>query len=222
MDPVINLIMIITGKFRSTGSVSFVKPLTIGDFYGGGYYAGDFTLTPNGGVAQYRLIVSPKSSGETTSGWGNTSGVTTSEIDGWANSNLLNSAANPPAAFCRGLTINGYNDWYWPARYELELLYYNLKPTTTNNVTYRFRNSGDNLYAIPPRNTAYGTQVPAQTSVSLFKSTGSEAFDATYYWGSTNEYPSAPYCFFMSMSNGDLNFGSGGSLRIRAVRRVAI
>ena len=101
-------------------------------------------------------------------------------------------------------------------------MYYNLKPTTTNNVTYRFRNSGDNLYAIPPRNVAYGLQVPAQTTVSLFRSTGSETFGAVYHNASTNEYTSAPYTFFFSMSNGDLNFGSGGTFTVRAVRRVAI
>ena len=51
------------------------------------------------------------------------------------NSTNMNNASHPAAQFCEGLTIGGFSDWYMPARNELEICYYNLKPTTQNNNT---------------------------------------------------------------------------------------
>lgn len=197
-------------------------PTVIGQAFGGGFYAGQVSYTATG-VADYYLIVAPKSTGQTGPvGFGNTAGVTTSEIDGFANSNLLNSPSNPPAYFCRGLTIGGYNDWYMPARYELEILYYYLKPTTQNNVTYTFRDSGTNRYAVPPRTGPYGLQNPSRTTASDFQSPNAQAFDASAYQASTNEAPSSDFIYRMLFTNADLNFASGGSYRVRAIRRVPV
>jgi hypothetical protein len=35
----------------------------------------------------------------------------------------------PSAHFCNNLTVGGFTDWYMPAKNELEVCYYNLKPT---------------------------------------------------------------------------------------------
>jgi hypothetical protein len=86
------------------------------------------------------------------------------------------------------VTVSGYNDWYLPAKNELEILYYNLKPSTTGNDN----NSGVNPNAVPARASNYTTGVPGRTSSTLFQSGGSEAFSTVnYYWSST-ENPSNP------------------------------
>jgi hypothetical protein len=128
-----------------------------------------------------------------------------------------NSTVYPAAHFCNDLVIGGFSDWYMPAKNELEVCYYNLKPTTTNNVTV----SGINPNAVPARASNYTTGNPAQTTAANFKSTGTEDFDASFYWASTE--------FSSSLAN-RTNFGNGyqGSgykyfaTRVRAVRRVAV
>lgn len=91
------------------------------------------------------------------------------------------SAVHPVADYCVGLTINGYSDWYLPALYELEIAYYNLKPTTESNTTSHSINS----YAVPQRGSNYTAGNPTQTSVADFQSGGAEAFLAVGHWSST-------------------------------------
>ena len=88
---------------------------------------------------------------------------------------------HPVADYCFGLTINGYSDWYLPALYELEIAYYNLKPTTESNTT----SHGINSYAVPQRGSNYTAGNPTQTSVADFQSGGAEAFLAVGHWSST-------------------------------------
>jgi hypothetical protein len=63
-----------------------------------------------------------------------------SDFDGKANTDLMMSliadstysaGAFPAAQFCADLSIGGHTDWYLPARYELDIAYFNLKPSTT-------------------------------------------------------------------------------------------
>ena len=110
----------------------------IGAAYEGGFFAGAISHTANG-VATHLLIVAPAASGY-NGGTGlalKTSNTSTAGTDnafnGSVNSANMNNASNPAAQYCEGLTIDGYSDWYLPARYELEIAYYNLKPTTTSN-----------------------------------------------------------------------------------------
>jgi hypothetical protein len=97
---------------------------------------------------------------------------TASVVDGAANtaSMIAQSAGEPtyfPAAwFADNLTTGGFTDWYVPARFELEILYYYLKPTTEDNYTL---GEGNN-YAVPPRPDPYTAGSPAQTSVVSFQS----------------------------------------------------
>lgn len=195
-------------------------PTTIGQSYGGGYYAGKIT---QGGV-EYYLVVAPKASGEATRQWKTSDTSTTgtaSVINGPSNTNNMNNTTHPAAYFCAGLVINGYDDWYMPAQNELEVMYYNLKPTTTSNVT----SSGINANAVPARSTNYTTTVPAQTSAAIFRSGGSEAFGAVYYNSSTEftNGVSVWRALGQSFSNGDqAQISKTQTTAVRAVRRVAV
>jgi hypothetical protein len=196
--------------------------LTIGQPFGGGYYTGQIS-TAGTGVADYYLIVSPQSTGESPSGPYKTSNTddpgATSAIDGPANSIAINDAAHPPAFFCKALTIGGYTDWYMPAFQELEICYYNLKPTTQANVT----TTGINPYAVPPRASNYTSGNPAQTTATDFQSGGIQMFSNNYNWSSTQNGASNAY--MKRFTNGTL-FSSAlkaaNSFPTRAVRRVPV
>lgn len=201
-----------------TTAASF-GPTVIGQAYGGGYYAGKI----NDGGTQYYLIVAPKASGENSSKqWkttNDTTAGTTSLIAGPTNSANMNNASHPAAQFCEALTIGGYSDWYMPAKNELEVCYYFLKPTTTANNT----SSGSNANAVSPEpiSTNYTAGSPAQTSATIFRSGNSEAFAAGLYWSSTEN--AASFAWFQYFDDGtqsyDLKFNS---YYVRAVRRVAV
>lgn len=207
-----------SSTFSFTTAASF-GPTTIGEAFGGGFYAGKI----NDGGTQYYLIVAPKSSGENSSKqWkttNDTTSGTSSVIAGPTNSANMNNASHPAAQFCEGLTIGGYSDWYLPAKNELEVLYYFLKPTTTaNNTSY-----GSNANAVSPQpiSTNYTAGSPAQTSATAFRSGGAEAFAADYYWSST-EY-SATYAWTQNFNIGyQFNDFKTSSTYVRAVRRLAI
>lgn len=201
-----------------TTAASF-GPTTIGEAYQGGYYAGKI----NDGGTQYYLIVAPKASGHISNKLWKTSQTTTagttSVIAGPTNSANMNNASHPAAQFCEGLTIGGYSDWYMPAKNELEVCYYFLKPDTTANYTY----SGSNANAVSPEpiSTKYTAGSPAQTTATAFKTEGTEAFAAYYYWSSTEA--NATDAWFHAFDAGDQNndFKDTGYY-VRAVRRVAV
>lgn len=196
-------------------------PTVIGQAFGGGFYAGQLSTTGTG-VADYYLIVAPKSTGQSSSlrakNFNTDTPGTDSTIDGPTNSLIChNTGQSPAASFCENLTIGGYTDWYWPAVYELELVYYNLKPTTTANVT------GGNPYSVPPRG-AYTTTNPAQTSVSDFQSGGVQAMDAANYWTSTQVNAGLWSNYVKDFNDGNGTAASTKSqLRpVRAVRRIPV
>jgi hypothetical protein len=194
--------------------------LVIGQAYEGGFFAGKISTAGNG-IADYNLVIAPKSTGEDTSIQWQTSSTSTpgtsSVIDGPTNSSNMNNASHPAAQFCEGLSIGGYSDWYMPAQNELEVCYYNLKPTTVNNNT----SSGTNTNAVPSRGSNYTTSTPAQTTATDFKSGNSQAFAAAAYWSSTES--SAADARQQSFSNGSQGSGAKTVVgHVRAVRRVAV
>ena len=164
-------------------------------------------------MAQYRIIVSPKSSGEAAllSYSGSQLSVPLAAcqtLTEGRRATLAMVAAGtsdtyPAAHFCNSLNIGGRTDWYLPARDELELCWRNLKPTTdsnyvgTNRPNYiDFKNlgafgdasasHGANLNSSPV-GAAYTASVPGRTDILAFRTGGTEAFvyDAYFYWSST-------------------------------------
>ena len=208
----------------SSASNSITTQPIIGQAYGGGFYAGQISTAGNG-VADYNLVVAPKASGDTTKEWKSSSSSTPgadSVIDGPQNTADMVAAGGSnvygAAHFCNDLVVGGFSDWYMPAKNELEICYYNLKPSTTSNDTIK---SGINANAVPSRSSNYTTGVPAQTLEAAFQTGGSEAFNASSYWSSSE---------FSDTRAWEQDFGDGEqedsskitALRVRAIRRVAI
>jgi hypothetical protein len=198
-------------------------PVPIGDAFGGGFFAGQISTAGNG-VASHNLVVAPLSTGQTQNQWKNTRTATPgadSDIDGPQNTADMvadgNSTVYPCAHFCNNAVIGGFSDWYMPAKNELEVCYFNLKPTTQSNNT----NSGINPNAVPARASKYTSGNPAQTSAAAFQSGGAEAFAAAAYWSSTEFSASNARFQYFNVGYQDNN-PKDGSLRVRAVRRVAV
>jgi hypothetical protein len=200
---------------------SFAGLPKIGDAYGGGFFAGQISSAGNG-IASYNLVVAPKSSGESSKQYKTTTTSTSgtdSVVDGQTNSSNMNDASHPAAQYCEGLTIGGFSDWYLPAKNELELLYFNLKPPSRNNAT----DSGANTNAVPSRASNYTAGNPGQTSVTAFQEDGTEALNTGspyYYWASTQNSSSlAEAQSFYNGSQGQRT--KTDSVDVRAVRRIA-
>jgi hypothetical protein len=200
-------------------------PVPIGDPFGGGFFAGQISTAGNG-VADYNLVIAPKSSGENLNIQWKTSNTTTagtsSVIDGPTNSSNMNNASHPAAQFCEGLSIGSFSDWYMPAKNELEVCYFNLKPTTTANNS----GSGTNINAVPSRGSNYTGGLPAtnpaQTAATDFQTGNTEAFAVgNDYWTST-EF-NASLGNYQSLNDGYQGVtGKSNNAYVRAVRRVAV
>jgi hypothetical protein len=198
-------------------------PTVIGQAYEGGFYAGQIGVSS---VATHYLVVGPVASAQNSSRRWKTSNTSTagtsSVIDGPSNSAAMNDASHPAAQFCEGLTIGGFSDWYMPAKNELEVCYFNLKPTTDANTTFP-SGSGINPNAVPSRGSNYPSGgPPTQTTAAAFiVTTGAEAFTADSYWSST-EY-SSTYAWQQYFSGGKQAYNiKADSIRVRAIRRVAV
>ena len=197
-------------------------PLVIGQAYEGGFFAGQISTAGNS-IADYNLVVGPVASAQNTSKQWKTSNTTTagttSVIDGPANSAAMNDATHPAAEFCEAVTAGGFTDWYMPAKNELEVCYYNLKPTTGNNQLA----SGINANAVPARASNYTIGTPPQTSAADFQSTGAEDFTTTgYYWSSTENSATSAWSQVFSSGYQYNLFQKTTSYPVRAIRRVAV
>jgi hypothetical protein len=191
----------------------------IGAALGGGFFAGQISTAGNG-IADYNLVVGPVASAQSTLQWkttNTTTAGTSSVIDGPANSTAMNNASHPAAQFCEGLTIGGFSDWYMPAKNELEVCYYNLKPGTASNST----SSGINSNSVPARASNYTAGTPAQTSSADFKSTGAEDYATAPYWSSTEFSATAASIQFFYDGN-QYTYGKSSPYRVRAIRRIAV
>ncbi len=201
---------------------TYTPPLpSIGAAYGGGFFAGQINVSGT----KYNLVVAPKASGENSSrAWGPTGTTTgiTSDINGPTNSASLSALGTDyqAARFCENLTIGGFSDWYLPAKNELEVLYYFLKPSTASNST----SSGSNANAVSPEpvSTTYTTGAPSQTVSGInFRLGESEAFVENVYWTSTEATNNTANRQSLEVgSQGGSNKGVG--YYVRAVRRIAV
>jgi hypothetical protein len=190
-------------------------PAIAGTPFEGGFYAGRYRI----GEDTFALIVSPKASGTLKGQWGklgkDVEGAR-SFGDGRANTGAMAAAGSALAKKAMALDINGFSDWYIPARDELELIYRHLKPTADAN----FRLSGDNPSATPPT-WPYSADAPTQTTDEAFRKGGAEALDDDWHWSST-QY-SALSAWVQTFSDGCQHLANkGGTGRARAVRRFKL
>ena len=242
--------MIIIGGGVSIGdgiSVIPERPTTIGQAFGGGYYAGLFNANADGsGIPTHYLIVAPKETGEMVDvPWSvvNTYYGASSYSDGPNNTSsiMANSVMTleaPAALFC-GDTCNqnggigGFTDWYMPALYELDVIYYFLKPNTTPNFTRG--GVGDNPCAVAPQpiNTYYTSGDPAVTSAGLFTQISGNQYFIPVNWEFPNQYASsteydAEYVRTVDFAEGatSLGFkvyqGLPSLYNVRAIRRIPV
>jgi len=210
------------GPSASSAASNSATPLpTIGDAFGGGFFAGQISTAGNS-IADYNLVVGPVASAQNSSKQWKTSASgttgTSSVIDGPANSAAMNDASHPAAQFCEAVNTGGYTDWYMPAQNELEVCYYNLKPTTQVNTT----GTGTNANAVPARASNYTTGTPAQTSATDFQGTGAEDFATVNYWSSTQSADTTRAWNRSFYNGGQNNPYKYFSLNVRAIRRVAV
>ena len=215
----INMSGALQAVFQNQRSFGPPPPGAIGSAYEGGFYAGQIGVA---GVATHYLVIAPRSSGQSASKQWKTTATTTSGtssvIDGPTNSANMNDASHPAAQFCEGLSIGGFSDWYMPAQNELEVCYYNLKPTTTSNLT----SSGTNTNAVPSRGSNYTAGTPAQTSADSFITGNSEALFPPSYWSSTENTTTLGWVQSSNSGNQYGNNKANASPYVRAVRRVAV
>jgi hypothetical protein len=226
-------------SWQITGKQKF--PAVIGEPFGGGFFAGYISHTADGNPT-HALIVAPRAAGATGGGYTLTTNPkwadetvdvpahdtligASSNFDGKANTDLMMSliadstysaGAFPAAQFCADLSIGGYTDWYLPARYELDIAYFNLKPSTQANNT----NWGSNIYSVPKRDNNNTANYPQQTYVTAFN-TSAEAFVVGNHWSSTGS--GAPNAWRLDLSTGNqTGFSKTSSLRVRAFRKLAL
>ena len=141
------------GESKITASKSITArfmPAVIGEYFYGGYYVGDIT-TPDGTYA----VIFAGEEAEVSLQWKTTSTTspgTFSDVDGWANTQLLTAdsallADHPAAAYCRAYGGAGLDDWYLPSRNELLLPWTNRaaldKLKMGENATYVWSSTQD-------------------------------------------------------------------------------
>ena len=204
-------------------------PAVIGEEFGGGYFAGYISHTADGNPT-HALIVAPRETGATGTSYtlttnlqwktaGTTTAGTTSSFDGAANTAAMVTAGiadHPAAQFCVNLNIGGFTDWYFPSRFELDIAYFNLKPSTANNAT----TAGVNDYSVPKRTINNTAAYPTQTNLIAFN-TSSQAFTTDAHWSSTES--SASGAWFLTFGNGSQNLNvKASAVRVRAFRRIAL
>ena len=225
-----------TSSYSAGSSFATASAFTIppGTLMGGGYFAGQI----NDGGTIYNLIVAPVADGQYPGGGsgGTPTGVqyktsnsadanpnSQNEVYGKLATDQFNDAAHPAFQWAKGLTIGGFNDWYIPAKNELEILYFNLKPTTDNNNT----SSGINPNAVPPRTSNYPSGgPPVRTTNALFQSGGAQAIStADSYWSSSEGSSGTTGAWRQFFGTGIQSDGvkKGASLGYaRAVRRIPV
>lgn len=112
-------------------------PTTIGEAFGGGYYIGDIVV----GADTYAIIMA-ELSGEGDYAWkGSATDTpgTDSAVDGAANTAAMLSATGHPAAtHCDNYVVGIYDDWYMPAKDELNLAWTNIASLDALSMGWRY------------------------------------------------------------------------------------
>jgi hypothetical protein len=109
--------------FGVTGEKAYPE---LGAFHLGGYYVGNVIVS----ATTYAVLLAPKSTGQspTKLQWKTSqtsSSGADSLVDGSQNTIDINNSSHPAAQWAAALSIDGYSDWYLPAKDELNLVWTN-------------------------------------------------------------------------------------------------
>jgi len=173
------------------------------------------------GVGDYTVSVS-----QTVTSRALTAGM--SEFDGVANAIMFKdidstvgsgSTIFPAANFCQALSLGGFTDWYLPSRYEMDVAYFNLKPSVdVNNTSW-----GTNVYSVPRRPRNNSRNSPIQTNLTAWQATaGSQAFGADSHWSSTENNANSSWVLLLGNGGQSFNFNKTFNGRVRAFRKLAL
>jgi hypothetical protein len=188
----------------------------IGQPFQGGFFSG---LTVEGGKRYANITAG--AAHELVGAWGEY-GVKIDGADSFtdsrANTEAMAGAGSELAQKVLALDIGGFTDWAIPARDVQELQYRHFKPTSRQN--YCWNRDGDNPSSLPI-GLLYTEESPAKTQAAGFAEGESEAFQARYYWSSSQR--SAHNAFTVTFGGGlQGNDVKGSELRVRPVRRSLI
>lgn len=192
-------------------------PAIIGTPWEGGFYSGLISYDDN----VYAQVTASKAEGEHKQAiwlpdYTEIQGAD-SFFNGLSNTKAMAEAGSEIAQWALEQRIAGIEGWAIPARDQLELQYRHFKPTTDENWVYR---NGDNPSSLPPGHP-YTIHLPGQTPVELFRSGGTEAFEASWYWSST-QY-SAYDAWGQYFGDGNQDYASKDSKgRVRLVRSIKL
>jgi hypothetical protein len=189
---------------------------------GGGYYACAISYSANG-IAEYYLIVGPRSTAQASTTLQSKTNLTgdagaRSFYNGYTNTNdTWGDGQHPATQYVKNLSVGGYSDWYVGATAEHQIVYSAFKPTTAANST----GDGSNSYSVPARGH-YTAGSPAQTSIASFQTGGSEAFTVSQYWTSTG-YSAGNVAHGHDFESGSY-FGNAKTAfwPVRAFRKIAV
>jgi hypothetical protein len=139
-------------------------------------------------------------------------------IDGLANTEAMATAGIEIAIKVRAMRFGDMDDWAIPARNQQELQYRYHKPTTHEN--YCSYLDGYNPDSVPA-GELYTDTNPLQTTAESFREGGAEAFEAEWYWSSTQSSASLAFC---QTFNGGYQYYllKVNELRVRPVRMIQI
>ena len=125
-----------TSSYGSTTAttVAAFGPTVLGQSYCGGFYLGTICAAST----CYYLIVAPNATGCACCQWKTTNTSTSgtaSLVDGYSNTRpALANATHPAGNWTATRTINGFSDWYLPAKDELNQLYINSPGAVNTNL----------------------------------------------------------------------------------------
>lgn len=193
--------------------VTALATLASGTPIEGGFFGG-YIHTPDG---TFGIVWSPKAAGELKGAWSakrkDVPGAK-SYFDCRANTLAMAEGGSELAQQVASLSIGGFSDWAIPSRDVLELAYRHFKPTTQENYVWR---NGDNPSSVPP-GYPYSDESPGQTEAPAFQAGGAEAFEADWYWSSTqfSEGGAWGQGFYNGYQHGYVKSSEG---LVRAVRR---
>jgi hypothetical protein len=194
---------------------------TIGSPFQGGFFGGVIRLGVEPTAPLFAITWAPKAEGESTGAWAPTPTLVPgarSCFHSLFNTLAMAEAGSTLAKWALDLRINGHDDWCLPARDVLELAYRHLKPgTQETGCTFR---DGDNASSVPA-GYPYTEGSVVQTPVQAFQAGGAEAFDATWYWAST-QY-SESNAWHQGFGSGIQDYGGKKyEARARAVRLIQL